>query len=404
MRLPNTGFSGLSKATTKPATPPAATAAPAPKPAPAKATYTGGTAPKAPAPSAKPTAAELRAQLAAAEAAENAAPAAEEQVHDATPDPEPVAPPAPAKPIQLGKRPAPAAAPTPAAAPGSRAVAVGGAFGRALTAMAPQAQANALVAILAVAEQARVNSLYPVLQVSGGEAGGSWVAPDWQDQELNMKLPQGNRPQSILYLGYRLEVLAWPKTKAPNDKALPPIYTAVIPCNDVDTINLMTRATKNYQFKKKDQKPLFDVHTDEAGAIVGPGHPKPTLEIIGFMPEVGLVILRGITGFGPMQKSVANLARHVDPAQNQILPFPATVRIVTTNEASQGGSAWPEHSFDFDVDVKDTGKKLAAEFDAWSKTVMDDQEFMAKFNEWMTGGDRKITDEIRERLLLATTI
>ncbi len=266
---------------------------------------------------------------------------------------------------------------------------------------------NALAAFAEIADQGGGGiSLYPTLNVSGGDQGGLFVAPKWQAEEVNLKLPEGRKPLQMVYLGYRIEVAIWPEAYDQNNpKRAAPINTAIIPCNDTDAIRLMTKATQGYQFTKKELKSKFDAVTDDKGNISGSGHPRPSLEIICYAPCIkGLLVVRSAPGFGPVQKSISNLARLVDPVTKTIPMFPGEIRVLTDEEKSKSGQVWKTHYFDFASDLKESGKKLATEFDSFAGSFTTDKGAMETFNEWMTGADKKITDEIRDRLRLATTL
>ncbi len=296
-------------------------------------------------------------------------------------------------------------APAPAAQKQSRGL-TSNPFSAAVAVYSNESAVNALAAFAEIADQSPVISLYPVLSVSGGDQGGLFVAPKWQNEEINHRLPEGRKPLGMVYLGYRIEVAIWPEKfdeNSPKRKA--PIDTAIIPCNDTDTIRLMTKATQSYQFTKGEAKGKFDAVTDEKGNITGSGHPRPTIEIICYAPCIkGLLVVRSCPGFGPVQKSVSNLARLVDPVTKTIPMFPGEIRVLTDSEKSKTGRVWPTHYFDFASDLKESGKALAVEFDNFAKIFAADATAMATFNEWMTGADKKVTDETRNRLRLACTL
>ncbi len=260
---------------------------------------------------------------------------------------------------------------------------------------------NALSVWAEASGQKQTAGLFPVLTISGGESGGQLMVPDWQDEDVSMKLPQGRKPCTIVYLTYRMEIIGWPANY--DDKAkthAKPAYSCVVPGDDAELVKLANKAAKNYQFTKSDAKEKFDV----GPAGDGPGHIRPCLELLGYSPDLkGLVVLRTLNLWGSVNSTIANLARHVDPAQQQILPFVAVVRPETQTETSKGRN-WPNHFFNFTADVTKAGAAIAEEFKGWLAGIQDDSEVLHKVEEWRTGADRPITDVIKAKLFTAANL
>lgn len=380
--MPVPGFSGLSKATTKPTTAsaPVAAAEPTLKEqaiAEVKASAKPATAP------AKSRAELLREQAAAAEAEEAAAAAAVElEVVEPAPRP---------------------------AAKATNTLALAGGFG--LATLDRKSMANALLAFTEVAETKKVPSLFPTLVCSGGEQGGMWVSPDWQNEDVAATLPQGKKPLKCFYLGYRMDVTLWPSEyDSKNPGKVRPCNAGVVTCDNVNLSKLATQAVKNYQFTKKVNKAKFDIDAQGAGA----GRPSIAVEVIVYLLDTDakgnvladsgkIAVLRTVSGYGPAARTMGNLARMIDPETQEIANVPMTIKVDTVNEES-ASQAWPCHFFDFATDATSAGKAVFEAFNGYKAAAMEDAEFMAKFSDWLTGADRPMSEDTIARLKLAAAL
>jgi hypothetical protein len=391
----STGFAGLSKGA-KPA---------AGLQAQAEAEIKATAKPAAAAPAPVKTRAQLlREEAEAAEREEQAAMASAEVVHEAVHEPEtaPVAKPAP-RAAAPAAQPAPVAKPAPATSRAVAAPAAPSGFGLSTD---RKKMASALMAFVEVAEQTRAPSLFPALECTGGEGGGMWASPSWQDPEVAQTLPQGKVAQKMFYLGYRVSVIIWPKEYNKAVKAKP-VAAGIVTGADAELCAIATRAAKNYQFTKPHLKDRFDIDNG------GPGRPTVGVEVIGYMPNTDragnvldggqLVVLQGVVNYGSAARTLGELARLVDPKIEEIPNLPMLIAIDTAQESS-AAKAWPTHYFTFATDVTSVGVAVAKSFEAFQDSAKQDAELMAKFDEWMTGGDRKLAPEDIERLKIAASL
>lgn len=379
---PSGGFGGLTKQTTKVQTPTPAMKAPVPAPKPAPVVAAKPTpAPVQAAP------AKTRAQLAREEAdrleQEEMAQQSQAQVHE----PEVMT----AETVQA-EMPAASKPKSSLSVPGSTMLAMFGGGDTGVNALAMWAEQS---------EQRGPASLFPVITITGGDAGGQLTVPDWVEEELSMKLPQGRKPLTLVYLTYRMEIIGWKGGYDQTANEHPkPAYSCVIPGDDETAIKTANKAAKNYQFTKSDDKAKFDVGADGSG----PGHIRPCLELLGYSPDLkALLVVRTLNLFASVNSTIANLARHVDPQVQKVMPFVATVRVESQTETSKGRK-WPNHFFNFTADVTKNGAVVADEFKGWLQSIEGDTELHAKLEEWRTGSDRPLTDEIRGKLTVAANM
>lgn len=360
----------------------------------------------APAPAGTPDIAALQAQLAAAQA----------QLAAATGAPAPAAP-APAAPVVAPVTPAvaqaqvaaeKAALATPDTAPFA---------GRAPVPVDPGAQANAvalfggggaasaLSVFIQTADSGAAGAAmkFPVVNLASGNTGGAFGAADWVGKtfgaELANELPAGKKPIDCVYLGYRIEVAAWPKGFEDRGDNERPAYNAAISATNGQLMQMATKACKNYQYTKKTDKAAFD-YDKPAKA----GHVRPVAQIMVFLPDIGVAIIQTPMHYTSVERTLKNLARNVDSSTGALNPFPAHITPVTMEDKA-GSQTWKQHHLEFTVANNADGKKAWDQFNEWRANILpQDAEIAANIREFLGATDRVADQAIVDSLTAAASI
>lgn len=254
--------------------------------------------------------------------------------------------------------------------------------------------AGMLAVISKSQERATDFMIFPIIRVKDGV----YQIPDVEG-EIADKLPQGKKPISGVFLGYRLIVTAWPKKYDAKATETPrPVFACAIPANDVEAAEVATAACKKYQFTKGAEKGRFDYNA-ETGE--GSGHPRPTVEILVWLQDVGLAVIRNNDGYAGMARTIESLASALP--DGQLKPTPMTFGIVTTTVKTAAFS-WDEYhikSQPIDLRAAD-GQALGKGYGEWKSAAMQDEELIASFTKWVGCQDLPMDQATADKLSLAT--
>lgn len=253
--------------------------------------------------------------------------------------------------------------------------------------------ANALMQV--IEENASRKMLFPILQVAGGNsaAAGTYGPIEKTDADLAARMPVGNkgRPFNGVFLGYRTEILAWAlgyNDPKPADDDGRPAWSGVLDPRNAEDAKLVLKASEAYHFTKTIEKsPKFN----------GVGHPRPSLQILVYVKDVGPIVVQLPGHHFSWTKTLASLSRHTDPATKALGQFPAVFR-VDVEDKTINGNPTKTTSLGIDQFVSDEAKALWTEFQTWRDAVKNDPEKAAEIRGWLTGEDHPITDTVRDKL------
>ena len=295
----------------------------------------------------------------------------------AAPAPAPVAPmprPAPVAPMP---RPA-AVAPTPRPA----AVAPTPAPARALSTFDPFAvitgqgsgDADAVLNAIVARSEEKPSFMGPfnTVLLVGGQGGGMLSPHQDVPVEAARLLPSGKFPFGAVFLGWRMNVLAFPMSKADADaKGLKAgaMFSGSASCGDAAPVLLIQKACEVYQYTKAGEKAKFD----------NLGHVRPSLEllflsIVNGQPIVYVVITP--PNHTAVTETLVNLSKALPGGKMQAVPMTVTP---DTTEVP-GAAKWLCHSLKFALGLPTSPEWtfFAANRDA----LRADAEFGAKLTEW----------------------
>lgn len=285
----------------------------------------------------------------------------------AFPTPAPVAAPAPA--ASLPPTPAPAAQPTPALV---QVVSTFDPFA-VITGQAGDADAVLNALVQRAEEKPSYMGPFDTVLLAPGQSGGMLTPHDGVSPEMARLLPAGKRPFGAVFLGWRLNVLAFPLSKEDADAKgvkADALFSGSAGCGDATTVPLIQRACEAYQFTPKVQKSKFD----------NLGHVRPALELLFFavLPDGGPMVFTVVTppNHTAVTKTLVNLSKALPGGRLQAVPF--TVTPVT--EDQPGATKWPCHSLTFAL-----GLPTSPEWEAFAgirDQLRADAEFSAKLAEW----------------------
>jgi hypothetical protein len=248
----------------------------------------------------------------------------------------------------------------------------------------------ALNQALSVAGGSGAATPFPILDVPYKQ--GMFVAPEFQEEAIRDRLPEGRKPIDAVFIGLRLDITAWPKAyDSAQSEPDQPAYSAAIPLGSGD-VGLAMKACKAYQFTPKADKGKFDFDPHKAG------HVRPQATLLVWSKAFGdLILVRTTQAFGSVAKTLENLGRLVDPATGALSPFPGAIRVVTESATSRAsGETWQIHSLMVQPSTNtQAGADMWAEYNQWLAAAASNAEVVTKVSDWLNGVDRPMTDEIR---------
>ncbi len=267
--------------------------------------------------------------------------------------------------------------------------------------------ASALTAFIGVADEpAGPPMKFPVVNLtSGNGAGAGAFSPaDWVDKEFGAGtsnlLPAGKRPLTAVFLGYRIELIAWSvafddPSRKKDDR---PAWSCAVPANDASTIQVATEACKNYQFTKKSDKGAFDYAHSKAG------HVRPAVQVLVFVPNVGIIVLAPPMHYSSVERTLKSLGKQADQQSGSLKPFPALIEPKTQGDKTATQS-WLQHHLEFSLSVGADAKEAWDQFNEWRlKVLPSDVQVQADIREFLNGTDHPVTPEIRQSLTVAAAL
>lgn len=253
--------------------------------------------------------------------------------------------------------------------------------------------------LLAAMNEAVKPPPFPLVDVP--YAAGMFVPADFQEQEIQDRLPQGKRPIDGVFVGFRLEVTGWPTAYDETaTEAAKPCYSVAINLGSASDIALAIAASKAYQFTPKADKGKFDW-------AEGVGHVRPQLSLLVWHRDLdGLMLIRTPSSYQSVVDTLAGLNRLVDPATGTLAPFPCSVRVHTDEVASKNsGNRWKVHSLVVSPATNsEAGAALWTAYQGWIQTAMGDATTVKEVTEWLNGVDKPMVDEVRAALTKAKAL
>jgi len=233
-------------------------------------------------------------------------------------------------------------------------------------------------------------SLFPEVAVSGGDLGGQWVARVPEDHACYDELPTGKKAVTCVLLAARMAVTAWKASKDDTgEDADTPAWSFASPLDNIEVLQAAQASTKKVQMTPKDQKSKFDWNGGS-----GTGRPVPALELLVWLPDAGVVILRTPPVYGSFVKSIRAIRQAICDNAGNIVPGPVVISIQSQSQSSRSRK-WFEYHFGF-ATPRDGGAPLMGAFKDFLAEV--DDELDAKVTEWTSAQDRPVSDFHMEKM------
>lgn len=266
-----------------------------------------------------------------------------------------------------------------------------GAEGASLLAVAAEAQA--------AASGGGAGQMFPILQITGGESGGQWKLVGDVPKEIARQFMPVTSDDTLdgVFVGFRVEMVAWPRNKRPEDEGTRPAWSAVLPATaDAATRDLFLAAAEAFNFTPGADKHKFDVDTG------GPGHLRPSFQALVYVPgPQGLIVIQPPALYSSWLESAESLAKLVDPKTGKLGRFPVRIK-VNSRPVKYSSFTNKIHRVVFEKAIDTDGQAWLASFQSWRQhTLAEDLETAETVAKWMSGADAPITDEVLARLAKA---
>ncbi len=209
------------------------------------------------------------------------------------------------------------------------------------------------------------------LQSGNGESGGKWAYGENVETAMRAFLPVAAQPTTGVFMANRLRGTAWPraydeaKAQGVVDKAIWDVTVSSIEGAD---ITLAIDAAEAVQYTKKADRSKFD----------GLGHLSLGLEILMYREESFFVIR-----VPQMVSSTVRTLKSLTAVMQGIGGLRSTPVIVTPLTIEESGTtAFKSHSLAFSGAMTGEGAAVWKSYQALRPQLLQDEEFMALFNEW----------------------
>jgi hypothetical protein len=245
-------------------------------------------------------------------------------------------------------------------------------------------------------------NMFPLFEQIRGNNGGM-VAPDQGvEKDIARLLPVGYGPFNLNYITHRFHLACWSQklgdgksdTEAGATAKAKPVWDAIIGPADAAMVTLMSEAAAKYGKTKGVDRGKFD----------GFGHMTPSVEVLFFVPGVGLSVFRGVGHYKSTARTVQALfaaSLEFRKANNlgsgSLIPFPGVFTPKSTEE--QGFKPWKCHSLDAAFVFTPDTKKVWDEYRAFAAQVNEDAEAMRALNDWRTTACSTTAKAGMERML-----
>lgn len=256
------------------------------------------------------------------------------------------------------------------------------------------APADSMNALMAAAEtdSSGGKMLFPMLTQQAGTTGGAFQRVNTKNAEFaSLDLPEGRRPFTGIFIGYRYLGTCWPKGYDANNvstKPAAPLWNVAVPNANGPAAAQLMLAGKAFQFSK-DRK-SFDV---DAG---GPGIIRPALEFLLFDADIGLFVFRTAGHYNAAKDArdqlIACAVTQADGSQ-RLLPFMGEFHPETHKQTRQSGGQPIVHHYPRIVKIAENDARVANAAVAYKAFLAAaTPEIRDKTTEWFNGSDAPITN------------
>lgn len=255
----------------------------------------------------------------------------------------------------------------------------------------PSMSANVLALVAGHAEEsATFSDLFPTLVIKGGNAGGTMSPSNGTPKDIANMLPQGKQPVHGIFMAYRVEAIAWPTgfdDKGEKDK---PTINVAIPCNDVDNVTALLKASDNFQFCSD--------KTKWSAASGGPGHVRPVFQMLVYLPQFDDVVVLQAPGLLKSWQTMSQLLNGMAAPDGSLVAFPAVFEPTT--------APWYDtnvfHYFNITPQVNAQGKEWMQKYGQFIAGVKDSRpDLVQSINDWFSSADKPLDGDGKAKLLQA---
>jgi hypothetical protein len=245
-------------------------------------------------------------------------------------------------------------------------------------------------------------NLYPILTQASGPTGGAFERARHMTDDEAASLPEGRKPFTGVFLGYRFSATSWPKGYEAGNKQQP-VFSCALPAAEPKLVTKLMQIGKNYQFFTRDRTE-FDVDNG------GPGHVRPQLEILIFDPESeSLFTYHTCSHYNSCVDTRDQLIKNASTVgkdangkdQKAMLPFVGVFAPKTHKSTSKKGRDIIYHWCQIDkLDITDSNAQAA--WQAWQKfsaAARQDAGVMQMVDDWFGGADAPLTQFARQNLM-----
>jgi hypothetical protein len=128
-------------------------------------------------------------------------------------------------------------------------------------------------------------NIFPTIYLTGGDSGGNFEFHDMNPEGSNADLPRGKGqgpngtdPFPAILMGFRYQVLIWPKAYNKNAPKQSPRSRGIIPYDELEAVNIAQDAVQVYTFRNRQTQDEFDPL----------GHPTLILELLMYDQVAGI--------------------------------------------------------------------------------------------------------------------
>jgi len=223
-----------------------------------------------------------------------------------------------------------------------------------------------------------------MIELRGGDTGGDFDFNSMNVEGVNDDLPRGKDPFYGILLGYRYELIMWPKAFERGVKAIPRCK-GILPYEAVEIGDVIQKGVQRYAFRNRDKvaQTQYDPY----------GHPQIYLDALVYDITAGLISVRTTGTYESAQRTAAEIRAAFPNGEPQptpviVAPFSFQVQSRTNN--------WDDHAISFRQQSADAeATKVIAAFKEFFSTNGSDPALHEAVAEW---GKLTITDEMVENM------
>lgn len=236
--------------------------------------------------------------------------------------------------------------------------------------------------------------IYPVVQIAGGEAGGAYAPITSISDETAKLLPQGRGTFPAMFIGWRLEVQAWPVGyNQRSEEGNAPSWSCAISQDNADDTDLARRAAEAIQYTKSTDREKFNF--EESGA----GHICVTFQVLLYATELDdFFVLQTPQNLDAVKESMEFMAKHVDPKTGILAQFPAHVGVDSRPIKYPNGFKNKVHRIQMSKALDSEGEEVLKACKGFFADLKTDEDGVVELQQWLTGADKQISDAERNAM------